>query len=404
MQHNKSINNRLFWLLIGLAIAVAVSGGIYTAWEWTKPCPARSEKRIWGKCYRNLQAKPLTIGVAIGGPDEDYNPLAGYLRNKLGSQIEIDLDTPYEKLSDRIARKDWDIAFTRSPIFSIVAEDNRYTGVAVMFPGQPPYYRAALYVGSNSPIQAIADIKPTTTLALGNPESAPTFHLPIYALYGKSLRLDTGYRPREVVEIVKAGKVDVGAGRYEAVKDDPELKIIYVSKAIPGAGVYLSPKLSEADRKRVTDALLNAPSDIQAKANYGNGQIPKYDELRKIISRTETILSCPGLNLNSSDFKESVDLFCKKQIQVTTIEGQVEEYTVPTEGTIEFKVVTQDKQLYVVLVSRQILNQIPLNPVFTVDKFVQIKDVKPQKLPDGTWKVKITKPNQLFIVEDLSLD
>lgn len=405
MQPHKSRNNRLFGLLISLAIAVAVGGGIYTTWEWTKPCPARSEKRIWGRCYRDLQAKPLTIGIAIGGPDEDYSALAGYLKNQLGSQVEIDIDTPYEKLSDRIARKDWDIAFTRSPIFSIVAEDNRYTGVAVMFPDQPPYYRAALYVRADSPIQAIAQIKPTTTLALGNPESAPTFHLPIYALYGKSLRLDTGYRPREVVEIVKAGKIDVGAGRYEAVKDDPELKIIYVSKAIPGAGVYLSPKLSEADRKRITDALLNAPPDIQAKANYGNGQIPKYDELRKIISRTETILSCPGLNLNSSDFKESVDLFCKEQIQdFTTIEGQVEEYNVPTEGTIEFKVVTQDKQLYVVLVSRQILNRIPISPVFTVDKFVQIKDVKPRKLTDGTWEVKITNPNQLSIIEDLSLD
>lgn len=218
MQPHKSRNNRLFGLLISLAITVAVGGGIYTAWEWTKPCPARSEKRIWGRCYRDLQAKPLTIGIAIGGPDEDYSALAGYLKNQLGSQVEIDIDTPYEKLSDRIARKDWDIAFTRSPIFSIVAEDNRYTGVAVMFPDQPPYYRAALYVRADSPIQAIAQIKPTTTLALGNPESAPTFHLPIYALYGKSLRLDTGYRPREVVEIVKAGKIDIGAGRYEASK------------------------------------------------------------------------------------------------------------------------------------------------------------------------------------------
>lgn len=405
MQHNKSRDNRLFGLLISLAIAVAVGGGIYAVWEWTKPCSVRSEKRIWGRCYRDLQAKPLTIGIAIGGPDEDYNPLAGYLRNKLGSQVEIDIDTPYEELSDRIARKDWDIAFTRSPIFSIVAEDNRYTSVAVMFPEQPPYYRAALYVRADSPIQAIAQIKPTTTLALGNPESAPTFHLPIYALYGKSLRVDTGYRPREVVEIVKAGKVDVGAGRYEAVKDDPELKIIYVSKAIPGAGVYLSPKLSEADFKKVTDTLLNAPPDIQAKANYGNGQLPNYDELRKIIFRTETILSCPGLNLNSSDFKKSVNLFCEKQIQnLTTIEGQVEEYNVPTEGTIEFKVVTQDKQFYVVLVSRQILNQIPINPVSIVDKFVQIKGIKPRKLTDGTWEVKITKPNQLSIVKDLSLD
>jgi len=89
-----------------------------------------------------------------------------------------------------------------------------------MFPNQPPYYQAALYVRFDSPIQSIADINSTTTIALETPNQ----HLPssyAYALYGKSLRVGTGYRPREVVEIVKAGKVDVGAGRYAAVDDLP---------------------------------------------------------------------------------------------------------------------------------------------------------------------------------------
>jgi len=33
------------------------------------------------------------------------------------------------------------------------------------------------------------------------------------------------------------------------------LRIIYVSKAIPGAGVYLSPLLSNTDRQLILDAL-----------------------------------------------------------------------------------------------------------------------------------------------------
>jgi len=74
---------------------------------------------------------------------------------------------------------------------------------------------------------------------------------------------------------------------------------------------------------------LNTPSHIQAKTNYGNGQISKYDELKKIISRTKTILNCPGLNINSFEFKESVEFFCKKQVQnFTGVEGEVEEYNV----------------------------------------------------------------------------
>lgn len=65
---------------------------------------------------------------------------------------------------------------------------------------------------------------------------------------------------------------------------------------------------------------------------------------------------------------------------------------------------TQKNQTYRVLVSKQILNQIPINLVDAVDKSVQIKDVKPQKLADGTWEVEITQPHQLSLLKDLILD
>lgn len=395
----------LFWSLTSFAITVAIGSSILTAWEWIKPCPVKTEKKVWGSCYRDLQASPLTIGIAIGAPDEDYNSLAAYLRGKLGSQVEIDKNTPFKEISERIARRNWDIAFTRSPIFSIAAEDNRYTGVAVMFPDQPPYYRAALYVRSDSPIQSLADIKSTTTIALGSPESAATFHIPIYALYGKSLRVGTGYPPKEVAEMVKERTVDIGAGRYAVVKDDPAFRIIYVSKAIPGGGVYLSPLLSTTDSKRLKEALLYAPPEIKAKAKYGAGQIPNYDELKKIISRTEQILKCPGFNIEALDFKKTVDLFCNEQNQNTNIiEGQIREYKVPTEGNVEFQVVAKKNQVYLVLVPKQILNQFQINPVDAVDKNVQIKNVKPQKLADGIWEVKITQPNQLSLLKETNFD
>ena len=205
--------------------------------------------------------------------------------------------------------------------------------------------------------------------------------------------------------MVKARIADIGAGRYTVIKDDPAFRIIYVSKAIPGAGVYLSPLLSTTDSKRLKDALLYAPPEIKAKAKYGAGQIPNYDELKKIISRTEQILKCPDFNIKSFEFKKTVDLFCNKQSQDTNIiEGQIREYKVPTEGNIEFQVVTQENQVYLVLVTNQILNEFQINPVDAVDKNVQIKNVKPLKLADGSWEVKITQPNQLSLLDDTNLD
>lgn len=52
--------------------------------------------------------------------------------------------------------------------------------------------------------------------------------------------------------------------------------------------------------------------------------------------------------------------------------------------------------------SKQILNQIPINLVDAVDKSVQLKDVKPQKLADGTWEVEITQPRAAISTQGLN--
>ncbi len=110
------------------------------------------------------------------------------------------------------------------------------------------------------------------------------------------------------------------------------------------------------------------------------GKIPDYDELRKIIFRTESILSCPEFKLNSLSFKKTVNVFCKEQNQQQkTIQGQVTEYTVSTSESIELKVITPAKEVYIVMVSRQTLNQIPINPIDAVDQSVQLKNVIPKK-------------------------
>ncbi len=344
---SKSKNKVIVLSAISLAIALAISGGIFRIWQLNKPCPNSNEKRVWNACYKNLAVAPLVIGIATPPKTEDYSALATYLQRKLNLKVEVDRDTPYGQNSQRIARKNWDIAFTRSPIFSIVAEDNNYFGMAAMFPDRPSYYRGALYVRADSEIQSIADINSTTTIALGSPESAPTFHLPIYTLYGKSLRIGIGYSPNETKELVKSGEVDIASSRYDAVKDDSQLRIIHISKAIPGAGVYLSPKLSSDDRKRISSALLNAPAEVRSKANYGAGKIPDYDELRKILFRTESILSCPGFKLNSLSLNKTVSVFCQEtNQQQNIIQGQVTEYTVSTSENIEFKVVTSTNAVY----------------------------------------------------------
>lgn len=78
MQIHKNRTKVLIWSLISFAITMSVCGSVIATWELIKPSVATREKRIWGRCYRDLQAKPLTIGIAIGAPDEEYNPLTAY--------------------------------------------------------------------------------------------------------------------------------------------------------------------------------------------------------------------------------------------------------------------------------------------------------------------------------------
>lgn len=300
----------ILWTLIGFASTTFIAGSILSIWRWVQPC-AVGEKRFWANCYRDLQAQPLKIGVSATAPMEDYQALATYLQERLGVRVIVDRNTPFPEIRDRLDRQEWDIAFTGSPVLSIAAEDNNYTGIAVMYPDQPLYYRAALYVRVDSNIKSIADIKPNTTIALGSRASAPTFLMPIYALYGKTLKIGRGYHPKAAIDLVKSGKIDIGAGRYTAIKEDPALRVIYISRPIPGVGVYLSPRLLNLDRELIKLIMLNANLEIQTKAKYAAGEIPNYNELRKIVARAEEVAACLNSNQNYFNWQTPVKLFCQ---------------------------------------------------------------------------------------------
>lgn len=123
----------ILWSLIGFASTTVIAGSILSIWRWVQPC-AVGEKRFWTNCYRDLQARPLKIGVSATTPIEDYQALAKYLQEQLSVRVVVDRNTPFPEIRDRLESLDWDIAFTASPVFSIAAEDNRYTGIAVMYP------------------------------------------------------------------------------------------------------------------------------------------------------------------------------------------------------------------------------------------------------------------------------
>jgi len=244
--------------------------------------------------HQEVKATTLTIGI-LSSP-KYYQGLATYLKQQFGNKVQIVIDgdenLSYEEARKRMINKEWDITFPQSPMLSIAAKNNGYSFAAPMFPDSPPYYQATIFTKTNSPIKSLNDLKPIHTIAMGDFNSASSFYMAAYDLYGKTLKVNMGHKSSKIRELVKTGKADIGAAAYIAVKDDKDLNIIHLSKQIPGGNVYLSPNLSESDRQTITKVLLNAPANIRKDANYGVGEEADYSQLIKISERTEQVLKC----------------------------------------------------------------------------------------------------------------
>ncbi|MEH2083269.1 MAG: PhnD/SsuA/transferrin family substrate-binding protein [Nostoc sp.] len=368
----------------------------------SSPTPAITNKQ------QSLQTSTLTIGI-LSKPSY-YQELTAYLRSQFGNKVQIVIDgdesIPYEEARKRMINKEWDIAFTLSPILSVAAKNNDYHFAARMFPNNPPYYQATLFTKSTSSIQSLNDLKSTNTIALGDFNSASSFYVPVYDLFGKSLRVDMGHRSKDIKDLVKTGKIDVGAAAYEAVENDKDLKIIHLSKQIPGANVYLSPKLSESDRQIITQVLLNAPENIRKQANYGSSEESDYSQLIKISQRTEDILKC-------ADFKQNpVNFYCsdsppepKPSISPNTSEilGRINGWSRQNNEDEAFKLSGKDNKVYQIIIPQKVLDRVPgaSNPIALQGKEVKIINVAPQKAQAGIFELKLTQPNQLNILEDV---
>lgn len=352
--------------------------------------------------YR-LQSKSLKIGI-LGKP-KNYNELESHLRSQFGNNIQITIDgdssISYTEARNRIIRKEWDIAFTLSPMLSVAAKDNGYTHAAQMFPDNPLYYQAALFVKYNSSIKSFNDLKPSHNIALGDFNSASSFYMPAYDLFGKTLRVDEGHSSQNIVTMVETGKADVGAAALSRIENNKGLRIIHLSRKIPGSGVYLSPNLSESDREVIKKALLDVPSNIQRQANYGAGEEPDYSTFVKLSQKSEEVLKCADFQSNPVNFYCTTSASSQNvsgQNADSTIVGKINGWSKQDSETEKFRLSAGGK-IYLLLISRQTLSQIPgaSNPIALQKKDVKVSGVVPKQLDTNTFEVKITQPEQLTI-------
>ncbi|MBD2730261.1 PhnD/SsuA/transferrin family substrate-binding protein [Nostoc sp. FACHB-892] len=394
-------NDRTKWRFLILGIAVAGFVSIPFANYWQSP---------------KINEKSLVIGT-LGSPKYQQS-LVKYLRDELSPNNFIDFilrksidvrvdgneNLSYQDAKNALIQKKWDIAFTLSPMLSVVAKDNKYQFAARMFPDRPSFYQSGIYVRSNSSIYSLKDLKPTTVIALGAFNSASSFYMPVYDLFGKTLKINMGHRGTAIREMLKSGNVDVGAGAIGDTVDpnDQDFRIIHQSRNIPSAGVYLSPNLTEQDRNTIKKLLLNAPKAIKKQANYDADKEPDYSAFLGIVRRTEQVLSCSNFQ------KNPVSLFCQspqsnvlsENTTTNGVIGTVNGWKAISEKVIWLNLVSaSDKRIYNVEISREIINQIPgiTNIVEINNRKIQVNS-QAKELTDASWIIRITQANQLVLL------
>jgi ABC-type phosphate/phosphonate transport system substrate-binding protein len=286
-------------VITGSAIAL-----LLTQFPFTKSPCLKTEKWVNNACFKNLAKTSLTVGI-LTSPYEKLSPeaeqnyaifLNKYLKEPLGTQIhdiqiEIGNDLSYRSVKDKIQRKDWDIVFAYSPMNSWEAQSHGYGWLARKGFESQGFYYSVLFTRPNSSIQSIADIKPTTKVALGSTGSASSFHVPIYTLARKRLTIVRTNSHSGVAELIKSGQAEVGASLAFGTTR-PDWKIIHRSEKIPTGGVFISPKLSPDDQQQIYQTIQQAPAWIQKKVDIKITPEVNYEVMGKIARQVEELMNC----------------------------------------------------------------------------------------------------------------
>lgn len=319
---------------------------------------------------------------------EDNSVPANYLSFFMGDKVKIrvngDKTLSYPEAKKRMESKQWDVAFATSPILSIFAQDQGYNHVAKMFPGAD-VYNAGLFVRRDSPIQSIDDINRNTKVGLGSFDSASSFYMPVYDLYGKAITVNTDNKGSKIIDMLKDGTIDVGSAAINDKRsNDSDIRIIQVSRDIPTSGVYASPNLSSADQANLKALMINAPETLKKEANYEEAEPPDYTEFRKIMDRVEEILVCVDFNSNP------VFLACRSEIQ--TIEGSINGVSV--QGNNSVLTLSGNGQIYKLALPLTLTQEI-----FGSDNLVEIQGKKVQVRTDQPGlNISISQINQIKLL------
>lgn len=312
-------------------------------------------------------------------------PLRRYLETSLRQRfpsVQVKLDDTLNfsqrnwtvEASDKVKNKDWDIAFTLSPLVATVAKDQGYKFAFASNLGGQTNFSSSIYVRKKSDIVSLNNINSSKKIALGNRKDLVGFYQPIYLLYGTNPSIESNYNFSKIRSLVLCRRVDIGVGPTQSIQQDPTLTILATSTVSVG-GIYFSPQLRTETQDLLKALLTKAPERIRDAAAYTQSAEPSsadYEKLKQIMARAQEIV----------------------QVSQGEIVGVIKNVSRFSNRDYAMTVETQDRLSYQVLVPASVMRRVSNRPLSDLlAKQVQINKVK----PDGQRRLVISQKAQISL-------
>ena len=234
-----------------------------------------------------MAGPPLKLGIGLFQPykeknDATYRPIAAYLAEKLGRDVELRTVDTWEGLAKSLASGETDLALM-GPWGYVLANQQAGAQVVstILYDGKPEYF-GIMVTHPNSGINSVKDLK-GRTFAFGDKGSTSGYLIPLHYFMQQGIEPDTYfgkvlYTSHQAIETqVTQGMLDVGADynrnrnamiEQGLIKAD-QSRIIWQSPPLPNDAFAVSSALAteKAFVKKLQDALAGVGEKLKSQPN-----------------------------------------------------------------------------------------------------------------------------------------
>ena len=224
---------------------------------------------------------------------DKYQNFKEYLGKQTHKIIELEPALNELQAVQQINKKTWSVVFA-PPGLAAIAIKNQYTPI---FPLQGlNNLRSVLLVRDDSSVKTISDLA-NKVVALGQPGSAAEYYLPLYDLYGLTLKeVRFSPTPETILEWLSQGTVDAGALSEEEFQKHrrqfgtTKFRILHTSRAIPAGVVLIGPAVNLNEQEQIKTAMSQATASLVEDAGYiPNAKVPDYSQFVKLVEKVRPL-------------------------------------------------------------------------------------------------------------------